>query len=188
MTAYAQPFASTSAPDHCGRGPAFLDGLATQLRSMRGAFYAEAILETFRVYCPVSLYCNPVFCGTECTGQVRPPCCIRPEQSKRRVFTRCHRPKPPQTGPDLSCTAANTKRLTGKALAPQSRGQFLRQQHGVVPQNGREAEVRCNAESTHIHERKQTLSGFAYCMLLIVSGFSFLFTPWRQHIIGQCSR
>jgi len=72
----------------------------------------------------VSRYCNPVFCGAECTGQVRPPCCMRPEQSKRRVFTRCHRPKPPQTGQGASCTAANAERLTGKAIAPNQRANF----------------------------------------------------------------
>ncbi|MEX0371375.1 MAG: hypothetical protein AB3N09_12145, partial [Tateyamaria sp.] len=55
---------------------------------------------------------------------------------------RRHRPEPPQTGQDLSCTAANAKSLTRKALALSSYRNFLRQQHVVFPQNRREAAIR----------------------------------------------
>ncbi|MEJ5219554.1 hypothetical protein WG622_14960, partial [Cognatishimia sp. D5M38] len=42
---------------------------------------------------------------------------------------------PPQTGKDLSRTAANAQSLIEKALALCSAPRFLRQQHVVFPQN-----------------------------------------------------
>jgi hypothetical protein len=49
---------------------------------------------------------------------------------------------------DLSCTAANAKSLTTKALALHSKHDFLQQQHVDFPQNGRIADISCMR--THI--------------------------------------
>ncbi|MBN7787407.1 hypothetical protein JYP51_20960, partial [Ponticoccus gilvus] len=46
-------------------------------------------------------------------------------------------------GQDPSCTAATAKSLTGKALAPRSAGDILRQRTGVFPQNRLETDPRC---------------------------------------------
>jgi hypothetical protein len=56
---------------------------------------------------------------------------------KRRIPPRRHRPKPPQTGKDPSCTAANAKSLIRKALALGSCQRIPRQQNVVFPQNRR---------------------------------------------------
>ena len=58
-----------------------------------------------------------------------------PMRSKRQIPSRRHRPKPPQTGKDLSCTAANAQSLIRKALTLCSAHHFLRQQHIVFQQN-----------------------------------------------------
>src|SRR6056297_406056 len=59
----------------------------------------------------------------------------RPMRRKRRIPPRRHRPEPPETGQDLSCTAANAKSLTGKALAPHFEQPFLRSQTLVFQKN-----------------------------------------------------
>ncbi|MGA9409140.1 MAG: hypothetical protein WBV78_01710, partial [Roseobacter sp.] len=60
---------------------------------------------------------------------------------------------PPQTGQDISCTAANAQSLTRKAPAPLSTSYFLRAQHAVFPQNlaksvlrGEAAPIDCRTE------------------------------------------
>ncbi len=54
---------------------------------------------------------------------------------KRRIPSLRHRPKPPQTGQDLSCTAASAKSLNTKALARPSTPHIAGPQHVVFPQN-----------------------------------------------------
>ncbi len=73
----------------------------------------------------------------------RPPPIARPLRRKRRILPRRKRPEPPQTGQNLSCTAANAQSLNRKARARSSERNFLRQQHTVFPQNRRRAAVRC---------------------------------------------
>ncbi|WP_292270902.1 hypothetical protein, partial [Marivita sp.] len=55
--------------------------------------------------------------------------------------------EPPQTGKDLSCTAATAKRLTEKVLAQRSAVDILRQRTPVFPQNRREADILCKCEA-----------------------------------------
>src|SRR6056297_3488160 len=54
---------------------------------------------------------------------------------KRRIPPRRHRPEPPETGQDLSGTAANAQSLIGKALGSHLERLFLRSQTLVFPQN-----------------------------------------------------
>jgi IS5 family transposase len=65
---------------------------------------------------------------------------------KRRIPPRRHGPEPPETGKDPSCTAASTKRLTGKAPGSITSTNILRSRTGVFPQNGRQAD-RCGCGS-----------------------------------------
>ena len=51
------------------------------------------------------------------------------------LHPRRYRSEPPQTGQDLSCTAANAKSLIRKALEFSSEHHLLRPQHVVFPQN-----------------------------------------------------
>ena len=66
--------------------------------------------------------------------------------ARRRIPPRRHRPEPPQTGEDLSCTAANAQSLTRKAHTPRLRRHFLRQQYVVFPQNRRKGDFRYRCE------------------------------------------
>jgi hypothetical protein len=61
---------------------------------------------------------------------------------ERRIPPRRHRPEPPETGEDLSRTAANAKRLIRKARAAHSISGFLRLRAGVFPRNRRKVEFR----------------------------------------------
>ena len=54
---------------------------------------------------------------------------------KRRIPPRHHRPKPPETGQDLSCTAENANSLIGKAFATPFGRNFLPPQHVIFQQN-----------------------------------------------------
>ena len=81
----------------------------------------------------------------------------RTMRRKRRISPRRHRTEPQQAGQDPPCTAATARSLTGKALAPRSAVDILRQRTGVFPRNRRRAVVRCAPVKRLLLTAKQPL-------------------------------
>ncbi len=80
---------------------------------------------------------------------------MRAMRSKRRIYPRPCRSKPPQIGEDLSCTAASAQNLTGKALELSSTRLFLCSQH-VVLRRRPEAAIECARQCRTAASQKRT--------------------------------